>query len=291
MHSKTFIQTLLQTEGTFYPILKTCEILFSSTETEKQGVIDWNGNLIWECPYGQNIESFDIIPVFGISHIMLNFYPKDYTGETIGNLLTGRAFTYDCRHPGLFVDSYQDYILKNRDYDIAMRKIQSDKEVWSQVGAGIEGVGYGMAFGGPVGAVASGLGGVAETAAKFLINEEFNPKIQKQYDQLYSRMTDQISLVGDAITGLQYVEPMYKYTLSMDSATQSRMKSDIETNGFYNDETVDNLQALFKDIKTTVGDYNVNPVFQADNVVVEGACNVIGKQQVVSRLMNGVEFI
>lgn len=291
MHSKTFIQTLLQTEGTFYPILKTCDFTFSSSETNKQGVLDWNGNLIWECPYGQTIESFDIIPVFGISHIMLNFFPKDYDGETIGNMLTGKAFTYDCRHPGLFVDSYQDYILKNRDYDIAMRQIQSDREVWAQVGATIEGVGYGVAFGQGVGGVAAGLGGVAETAAKYFINEAFNPKIQKQYDQLYSRMTDQISLVGDAITGLQYVEPMYKYDLIMDSATQSRMKSDIETNGFYNDETVDNLQALFKDTKTTVGEYQVNPVFQADNVVVEGACNVVGKQQVVSRLMNGVEFI
>ncbi len=281
---------LLQENGDVFYNTKELNVDFTSTESQKEGVMDWNGDLIWECPYNVTVNGFNIVLKMGISHIMLEFTPKDESSR-ISQFLTGMAFNYDCRHPGLFVDSYQDYVLKNRDYDIAMRQIQSDKEVWTQAGATIEGMGYGTAFGGPIGAVAAGLGGIVETGARWAINSHYNPKIQKQYDKLYARTTDQISLVGDSITGMLYYDPLYKYVLTMDNATQVRMKNDVETNGFYNDETVNNLQSLFKDTKTTVGDYNINPVFQADNVVIEGACNVIGKQQVVSRLMNGVEFI
>lgn len=281
---------LLQENGDTFINVTDTDFEFTSTEKQKQGVMDWNGDLIWECPFNMKVEGFDIALKTGISHIMLEFTPK-YQSSRIGQFLTGSAFNYDCRHPGLFVDSYQDYVLKNRDYDIEMRQIQADKEVWTQVGASLEGVGYGIAFGQTMGGIAAGIGGVLETVSRKLINDEFNPKIQKQYDKLYARMTDQISLVGDAITALLWYEPLYKYTLTMDDATQNRMKSDIEINGFYIDEIVSDLSSMFTNQPTEVGEYTVYPVFQADNVVIEGACNVIGKQQVVSRLMNGVEFI
>lgn len=251
--------------------------------------MDWNGNLVWECPTDVTVDGFLIKLWFGISHIMLQFTPL--VDGKLADSLTGKSFVYDCRHPGLFVDSYQEYVLKNRDYDIAMRQIQSEKEVWSQAAATMEGVGYGYAFGNAKGAIAAGLGGVVETGAKWLINNNYDPKIQQQYDQLYARITDQISLVGDSITNLLYDSPFYKYELIMDDATQNRMKADIETNGFYTDEIVNDLQSQFTNEPKEVAGFTVNPVFQADNVIVEGACNVVGKQEVVRRLQNGVEFI
>lgn len=263
-------------------VSKTLNKTFVSNEAEKQGIKDWNGNIIWECPYGKTITGFTVTLLKGISHVMLQFIPTNTDLDTQSAINTGFGFNYDCRHPGLFVDSYQDYVLKNREYDIAMRHIQADKEVWTQAAATIEGVGYGVAFGKGLGGVSAGVGGVAETAARYIINNEFNPRIQQQYDQLYQRMSDQISLVGDAITNLYIEKSLSKYSLIMDTPSQDRMNTDITINGYYTDETTPTLQSSY---------FAIGRVLQADNVIVEGACNVVGKQQVVSRLMNGVEFI
>lgn len=254
----------------------------TTTETTAMGVVDWNGNEVWRCPYGKSVSSFRTRLLIGISHIMIQFTP--YGQSDIDEQLSGMSFMYDCRHPGLFVDSYQDYVLKNREYDIAMRKIQSDKQLWTSAASIAENVGFGMAFGGSSGAKAAGIGGVIETIGTYVINAVFDPQIQNQYDIRYQNMTDQISLIGDSITSVyQYVGTglMRMFTQTMDSATQTRMDNDTTYNGYYCDETTGNLQSLFLNGR----------IFQADNVVVEGACTLAGKQQVVRRLMNGVEFI
>lgn len=254
--------------------------------------MDWNGNLIWECPYGITIDGFTVRLQLGISHIILQFTPY-YTNDRLSEQLTGKGFCYDCRHPGLFVDSYQDYVLKNRDYDIQMRRIQSEKQELQSLFSVAENVGFGMAFGGPVGATAAGIGGLIEATSTWVTNSVYDPQIQRQYDRLYSRVTDQISLVGDSVTNLLFEYPMYVYTLIMDVSSQNTMKNDISINGYVCDETINNLSTIFTNniISDTYLNIDIKPVFQADNVVVEGACNVIGKQQVVRRLQNGVEFI
>jgi hypothetical protein len=279
--STELIMTTLQENGLFFPNEKVIQIDASTDEVNVEGVMDWNGNIIWQCPYNKTVEAMNVKLQFGISHIMLQFTPT-YTdsSDELGELLTGAGFVYDCRHPGLFVDSYQEYVLKNRDYDIAMRSIQSEKELWKAGFSTAENIGFGFAFGQTKGGIAAGAGGIIETIGTFLINQEFDPRIQRQYDNLYAKMTDQISLVGDSITNLQYYKPMYKFTLIMDVATQDRMNTDIEVNGFVCDETIGNLESIF----------NTGVVLQADNVTIEGATCLDAKQQTVYRLQNGVEF-
>lgn len=289
-----YLQEVFNTHEYTYPdITKTINFNFISDDKNKQGIIDWNGNIIWECPYNVSIDSFKITLLKGLSHIMLQFIPIISSNALISELLTGKGFTYDCRHPGLFVDSYQDYVLKNREYDIQMRRIQSERQELQAWASTAENVGFGFAFGQGQGAAASGIGGVIEATSTWLLNQHFDPQIQAQYDKRYQRMTDQISIIGDSITNLKIENSMMKYVLKMDTPTQTRMKNDIENNGYLCDEVVSNLQALFKYTTTlnTQDNFTVKPVFQADNVVVEGACNVVGKQQVVRRLQNGVEFI
>lgn len=280
----------MQSEGDFYPNEKVVVTpQFSSTEIIKQGVMDWNGNLIWECPYGVSVDSFKIKLTFGISHIMLEFIP---ISGGLSDMLTGKAFNYDCRHPGLFVDSYTDYILKEKEYDIEMRKIQSEKQEVQAFANVIENVGFGAAFGGGVGGIAAGIGGIVEAGATWLVNQEYDPKIQAQYNKRYARMTDQISMVGDSVTNLFYFSPFYRYELTMDTPSQDAMREDITNNGYVCNEFTSQLSQLFTNQPTPYDStHTVLPVFQADNVVVEGSCNVIGKQQVVRRLQNGVEFI
>jgi hypothetical protein len=229
-----------------------------------------------------SVTSFKVRVLTGISHVMLEFLPNGI--DKSGYKLTGLGFSYDCRHPGLFIDEYKEYVLKNRDYDIAMRQLQSEKQEWTSVASTFENVGFGMAFGQKTGAAAAGIGGLVESVSTFVINQEFDPRIQEQYNRRYARMTDQISLVGDSITNV-YNEKnnglLQIYSLEMDLPSKQRMANYINTNGYVCDEFTDNLESLF----------DVEVKIQADSIVIEGATCLEAKHQTVYRLQNGVEFI
>lgn len=257
---------------------------FVSTETNRQGIMDWNGNSVWEAPIGLSSMSFTTRLLFGLSHIMIEFLPTD--NQNNSEMLSGRSFCYDCRHVGLFVDSYKDYVMKNRDYDVNMRQIQSSKQELQAWASTAENIGFGMAFGQGKGAIAAGVGGVLEAVFTTALNRTFDPQIQTQYDLRYARMTDQISIIGDSITDVLFALDtnqglLKKYELSVTTESEERYYDDVTTNGYYCDEVTDNLELYF----------SRGSVVQADSVVVEGACNLEGKRQVVQRLMNGVEFI
>ena len=275
----SIVQTTMSKGDEEYPLLTMrLEQPFESSEKFIEGMQDWNGNSIWSCPYPLDVEGFDIRLYMGISHILLKFIPF---GGSDGDSMTGMAFTYDCRHPGLFVDSYTDYILKSKDYDIAMRDIQSQKQFVAAAFSTIENIGFGYAFGDKPGAKAAGIGGLVETIGVGLTNAKYDPLIQEQYDLRYAKMTDQISLVGDTVTPLFYSKPMYFYRLTMDEASSDRMDMEIATNGYRCDELVTNLSERF-----VTGD-----VLQADSVTIEGAACLESKRQMANRLSEGVEFI
>lgn len=274
-----FLQTqFTDSEENFWSSSKTLDVSFTSTEIKKEGIIDWDGDIVWECPYGITVEGFDVTLNVGLSHILLQFLPS--SDNLLSDKLTGKGFTYSCKHPPLFTDSYQEYVLKNRDYDIAMRQIQSDRQIWHAGVSTAENIGFGIAFGQEKGGVAAGIGGLLETAGTFAINKHFDPMIQQQYDYRYSRMTDQVTLIGDSLTNIYRNPQLSKYELNMDIATQERMNNDIQVNGYVCDETTSSLEELF-----TVG-----AIVQTDMVVVEGVCCLDAKQQTVYRLGNGVEF-
>lgn len=274
--------------------IRLVNVTLHSDEVEKQGIMDFNGNLIWECPYNTTITRFKVSMLKGLSHVMLQFVPEIDGEFNLSTILGGYAFSYDCRHPGIFIDEYREYVLKNREYDIAMRSIQSERQVWQAGVSTIENAAFGFAFGDsatahkkgkamsrvPYGAIAAGIGGVIETIGTFMINQEFDPRIQEQYDKRYVRMTDQISIIGDCITNAAYESLLYRYTLTMDVPSQNVMNKDIQVNGYQCNEMIDSVESLF----------DKGAIIQADNVVIEGACCLDAKLQTVYRLQNGVEF-
>lgn len=267
-----------------YPKLKILNVDIYTDDKVTMGIADWNNDSVWVCPYGRHIDYFKVVLLVGASHIMLKFTEYSQTSgfNDIDNVI-GVGFTYDCRHPPLFVDNYKDYVLKNRDYDIQMRKIQSDKQLYQSVFSTAENAGFGMAFGKEVGMAAATIGGIIETFGTFAINSFFDPKIQKQYDKRYGLMTDNMSVIGDSI--VYALNPnfgyLFVYRYDLDASTSIIMDKDIAKNGYYCDEFTDNLSALIV----------ANAKIQADNVTVEGAVPLDCKHQIVYRLQNGVEFI
>lgn len=431
-----------------------------TTDDMVYGIIDWNGNTIWECPYGVAVDGFSVLLTASARECLIRF---SYLDE-FGNENIGKGFTYACRECAIVVDQQVEYTWRERESEVRMRELQSIKQVWTNGSDAIQGAGFGLAFGGKVGALASGMAGALNTFSTAVMNIEMDPKIQATQDLKYERMQDIVSIVGSAITPIYYnsisdeqqyilcltdseyntfsstniplllekyygvnnifdgisivyyngftddnlppttytgktisakmikytngtwstpqdktiywvrdgtedsisnnqylgidkrfkqyypnveitdntlvievggfkYEPkryfdgyysysqkygkwvqfgnwglrknndetyvwyplnpkpiylsqsfgslMYIYRLIMDSATSNRMMSDIRTNGYYCDEVTPLLQKFF----------GVGSIVQADNVVVEGACSLQAKQQIVYRLSNGVEFV
>ena len=271
------------------PTSQVYGVSFTSTEQEIQGIMDWYGSNIWQCPINTTVNGFLITMELGTTSCLLRFYTLD-TGRDgeLGDEMTGIGFTYQCRQASLFIDKGSEYTWRDKRYDKENQQIQSLKQEWQALASTAENVGFGAAFGGGVGGVASGIGGIIEFAGTYMMNKEFDPKILANVSQHYREMQDTMSVVGDAISRLWYnlrdnktPAPLIKYKLTMDTASKNRMDADIGTNGYYCDEITTGLSSAY---------FGINKIVVADNVVVEGHCNVIGKQQVVSRLQNGVEF-
>lgn len=272
--------------GSSVPVTMVYNTPITSTEQEVQGIMDWYGTNVWQCPIDTTISSFVVTMELSVTSCLLRFAPN--TDGELGCEMTGKGFTYQCRQATLFIDKGSEYTWRDQRYDKENQALQSLKQEWQALASTAENVGFGAAFGGGVGGVASGVGGIIEFAGTYMINKEFDPKILANTLQHYRDMQDTMSVVGDSISRLWYnidlnetAAPLIKYKLTMDTPTKDRMNADINTNGYYCDEVTSNLTSYFGKDKVIV----------ADNIVVEGACNVIGKQQVVARLQNGVEFI
>lgn len=173
----------------------------STTDTRVDGVCDWNGNPVWECPYGVSISEFNVELNLSVSHAQIRFK----LNNEYGNEIIGKGFTYECRQAPIVINQSLEYTWRERDSEIEMRKIQSAKQVWTNASDAIQGVGFGAAFGKGLGAGAAAIGGVINTASTYLMNETFDPLIQNATDLKYQRMQDLMSVLGDSIT------PLYNY--------------------------------------------------------------------------------
>lgn len=168
------------------------------------GICDWNGNTIWECPYGVEINKFYLSLTLSARNCNIRF---DYNNEK-GNTNVGKAFTYPCRECAIVIDQQVEYTWRERDSEIQMRQLQSIKQVWTNASDAIQGAGFGMAFGGSTGALASGLAGALNTYSTAVMNYWLDPEIQKTQDLKYERMQDMVSIMGESIT------PIYSLLVS-----------------------------------------------------------------------------
>lgn len=268
---------------------------FTSDEKNTYYLTDWNGNLIWEAPYGYRFRYMHLFFCFGVTHFNVRGLFDDESGTNqyflLQNENVGRGFCYECRHVTLFVDSYSEYVMRMRDYDVESRRIQNEVEFYKGLVGTAEAGGYGAAFGGPIGAVTSVLGGLTETFGTALINNTYSPQIQSLEDMKYALMQDEMSIIGDSLTplrmGVNVVSGELKYAwnclveISMDESSVKRMDDDIKVNGYHCDETVEDIDSLI-----TTG-----TVIKADNVVIEGTISSVYRNDIANRFERGIEFI
>ena len=217
-----------------------------TTDDMVYGIIDWNGNTIWECPYGVVIDGFSVMLTASARECLLRF---SYLDE-VGSENIGKGFTYACRECAIVIDQQVEYTWRERQSEIDMRELQSIKQVWTNGSDAIQGAGFGMAFGGKVGALASGMAGALNTFSTAVMNIELNPKIQATQDLKYERMQDIVSIVGSAIT------PIYFNSLS-DEQQYVLCLTDTEYNSFNTNNVLSLLEKY----------YGTNQIFEGMSVV------------------------
>lgn len=217
-----------------------------TTDDMVYGIIDWNGNTIWECPYGVVIDGFSVMLTASARECLLRF---SYLDE-VGSENIGKGFTYACRECAIVIDQQVEYTWRERQSEIDMRELQSIKQVWTNGSDAIQGAGFGLAFGGKVGALASGMAGALNTFSTAVMNIELNPKIQATQDLKYERMQDIVSIVGSAIT------PIYFNSLS-DEQQYVLCLTDTEYNSFNTNKVLSLLEKY----------YGTNQIFEGMSVV------------------------
>lgn len=295
-------------DQSFVGVYKTIDLqdVYHSTEQQKYYLIDWNGNIVWEAPYFVDFRYLHIVVDIGVTHC--NIRGTLSTDPNFNDLLTGvipyinenvgTGFCYECRHVSLFVDSYSEYVMRMRDYDVESRRIQNDVEFYKGLVGTAEAAGYGMAFGGPIGGLTSMVGGLTETIGTGLINNSYAPKIQNLEDKKYALMQDEMSIIGDSLMPLFTLDTCIKYdsttqkyhlvygsliltTISMDESSKNVMNNDISINGYHCDETVSDIDSLIA----------TGTIIQADNVVIEGTISAQYRIDIADRFSRGIEFI
>ena len=192
----------------------------TTTESSIYGVCDWNGNSIWECPYGVTIDSFYVQFSASVTHCQLRFSPIINDKHELANEVNGMGFTYECRHATIVIDTGEEYSWRDRSYDVSMRELQSEREEVQAVANFGENIGFGVAFGGKVGGAASAVGGGIESIATIVLNSIYNPQIQQLTDEHYDRMCDTMSVVGESLTPVYQFDsdPIYLYMLPATSS-------------------------------------------------------------------------
>lgn len=220
-------------------------VLKTSDETV-YGIIDWNGNTIWECPYGVAVSGFKVMLTASARECMLRFMYED----ELGNEIIGKGFAYSCRECAIVVDQQVEYTWRERESEIRMRELQSIQQVWTNASDAIQGTGFGYAFGDRTGAVAAGLAGALNTFSTAVMNLELNPKIQATQDLKYERMQDLVSIVGSTIT------PIYNNNIS----DKQQMVLCLTANE-YTTFSTDKIKSLIEKY------YNTNVIFEGLSIV------------------------
>lgn len=269
-------------------------VTLKSDEQTKYYLKDWNSNLIWEAPYNYQFRYLHMVFCFGVTHFNIRGMFDTVPTNSDYNMLNenvGPGFCYECRHVTLFVDSYSEYVMRMRDYDVESRRIQNSIEFDKGLVSTAEAAGYGFAFGGPFGAIASLAGGLVETFGTSIINNTYAPQIQRLEDRKHALMQDEMSIIGDSLTpwesairvkdGVLFSAMNCIVEIDMDDASKERMDNDIAVNGYHCDETVSDIDSLI----------STGTIIQADNVVIEGTISSQYRNDIASRFERGIEFI
>lgn len=252
------------------------------------GMTDMRGNLVWTSDLGGGTETY--------LYCYLNVSPSTCNWRCVLDApdlvhpqgTPERTFTIPCEPVYYFSDAFQEYNVRQREFDMEQRAINRD----SQLVSGLSGVGSSAVGGavagallGPAGAVAGAalgaVGGIVGSIASYAIQPTFDNRTQRATDAFYKRQADTLVLSGDGLlnilTGLTGCDLV---NVETDAGTVTQYNDAVSTAGFfYSDLEVEDME-----------DFVVDGSLTAD-VQVLGPIPDAWKAQVQQRIARGVRFV
>jgi len=254
--------------------------VLKNTYKEKSYLTDMRGEVIFTPQENRNFgvnKKIKMTLSLSPTSTCFECYIDGYKDETL--------FILPCEPVYIFGDSYNEYFVRQREYDMATRRMNNERQLidgimnvgQSTIGGGILG---GMSDQTKAGLIGGTVLGVASSLGQYALNNYYAPKEQKLLDDLHKKGKSELLLYGERLASFVYRSTDFCIiTETWDSESLTRYESDINTNGFVMNYPCLNC-SQFYNVGVLSGDFEIN-----------GNIPNIWKNQINSRFRNGVRVI
>lgn len=253
----------------------------TSSEEERFVLVNVDGTRVHELPYGMNILKVTVVPVLEPDEAYLQISFRD---STLGSL-EGCSTIVPLLDLPVNENAWSTYAYTGkRDYDIGMRKLQTDADAWK---TSVSGAGQGAMMGafGPQGlalGVAGGLlGGMTSYGVESLWQ---NDEIRKNEDRLMANQLSTMLLSSNAMISMVRVNGISIRKLVPDSYSASQLSNTRSNYGISVDEILASCDTL---IRTT----SPTGFYQIPNLIISGPLPVEAKDTIKQKFSAGVRLI
>ena len=267
-----------------YNHLLTDTIGFSSISSTlyKRGVIkDMRNNIVWSCPINHTYEVVE-------ARLVCNATACNVV-VTLKEGYDYQVATIPCELMDVYVDSWREYLSRQRDSDKALRQISYDQTAWqsgiSSLTGGINGAMSGSLAGSSagVGAVA-GIGlGVVSALGNYVVNRYYDPKLQEQYDRQSQRQNDTLSLSGNVSLDMYYHNYAGKVDVYPDTISRLQLMNEDSEYGYSTVLYLDSDPRIYNSQRLT------GPMRGSVDISADAPREWL--DQIASRFDSGIRFI
>lgn len=251
-----------------------------NTGTEYDEIRDLRGNVVFTCPYGEQLTFSKGTLDISASSIQLRYTFYNSEGKFYDVVIPSEI-------PTVFTDSWQEYQLRQREIDIENRNLQINQQLYTGIANSATSAAMGAIMG-PVGGLSAGVGaamgagsGLISTLGNYAIQSVYSPKIQALTDKAYVYANDALSTSGSASMNIYDSWKGGLYRISWDDDSLDTYNYDVQLNGYYTTYIPD-------DPASSLTEY-AGPI--TADVDVTGPIPTAWKEQIHTRFLNGVVFI
>ena len=251
-----------------------------NTGTQYDEIRDLRGNVVFTCPYNENLTFSKGTLDISASSIQVRYTYYNTEGKFYDVVIPSEI-------PTLFTDSWQEYQLRQREIDIENRNLQINQQLYTGIANSATSAAMGAIMG-PVGGLSAGAGaavgggsGLISTLGNYAIQSVYAPKIQALTDKANVYANDALSTSGSASMNLYDSWKGGLYRMTWDDESLNTYNYDVQLNGYYTTYIPD-------DPASSLVDY-AGPI--TADVDVTGPIPTAWKEQIHTRFLNGVVFV
>lgn len=257
------------------------DVNVTSSEEERFVLVNVDGTRAHELPYGMHISKAVTVPVLEPDEAYLQISFRD---STLGSL-EGCSTIVPLLNLPVNENAWSTYAYTGkRDYEIGMRKLQTDADAWK---SSVSGAGTGAMMGafGPQGlalGVAGGLlGGMTSYAVESLWQ---NDEIQKNEDRLMANQLSTMLLSSNAMISMVRINGISIRKLIPDAYSRQQIQNTRSNYGISVDEILGSCDSLIRQESPT-------GFYQIPNLIISGPLPVEAKDTIKQKFSAGVRLI